>query len=275
VSWRLPPDGVTLRRRTGRSFSVVGSAYTAVRRRQDSTAAVELEFQYETQPLPLRPEPHSGEPIPASAATGPARRTAPPGQPPRGPPRHPLPRVGRLLLADEAQGPAPGSTCSDSFRKGRHDGTWQTINDPVRTQVRHRHRRNKSPSMTRLNGQSVTTTEQGGPRGKDTHQKVNGRKRQRVVETLGLVVAAVVHAADLPDRDGVKLVLEKLVGRVPRRKKILAEGTYHGGSRSGPRKSAVGFWSWSSAPRGRRSSRFGRGAGSWSGPSPGWGVTTG
>jgi putative transposase len=40
----------------------------------------------------------------------------------------------------------PGSTCSDSFRKGRHDGTWQTINDPVRTQVRHRHRRNKSPS---------------------------------------------------------------------------------------------------------------------------------
>ena len=123
----------------------------------------------------------------------------------------------------------PWSTCYDYFRKWRDDGTWQDINDALRTQVRHRHRRKKSPSMTIIDSQSVKTTEPGGPRGKDAHKKVNGRKRHLVVDTLGLVVAAVVPAADIQDRDGAKLVLEKLVGRFPRLKKILADGIYNGG----------------------------------------------
>jgi putative transposase len=155
----------------------------------------------------------------------------------------------------------PWSTCYDSFRTWRDDGTWQKINDALRTQVRHRDRRKKSPSMTIIDSQSVKTTEQGGPRGKDAHKKVNGRKRPLVVDTLGLVVAAVVHAVDIQDRDGAKLVLEKLVGRFPRLKKILADGIDNGGIAEwakevggwilelvirpeGQKKFAVLPWSW-------------------------------
>ena len=64
---------------------------------------------------------------------------------------------------------------------------------------------------------------------KDPHKKVNGRKRHLVVDTLGLVVAAVVHSAGIQDRDGAKLVLKKMVNRFPRLKKILADGIYNGG----------------------------------------------
>jgi putative transposase len=121
------------------------------------------------------------------------------------------------------------STCYDYFRKWRNDGTWSKINDALRTQVRHKNKRKKSPSMGIIDSQSVKTTEQGGPRGKDAFKKVNGRKRHLVVDTLGLVVAAVVHSAGIQDRDGAKLVLKKLVGRFPRLKKILADGIYNGG----------------------------------------------
>jgi putative transposase len=123
----------------------------------------------------------------------------------------------------------PWSTGYDYFRKWRNDGTWSKINDALRTQIRHRTKRKKSPSMGIIDTQSVKATEQGGPRGKDAHKKVNGRKRHLVVDTLGLVVAAVVHSAGIQDRDGAKLVLKKMIGRFPRLKKILADGIYNGG----------------------------------------------
>jgi putative transposase len=57
---------------------------------------------------------------------------------------------------------------------------------------------------------------------------VKGRKRHLVVDTLGLVLAVVVHAANIQDRDGAKLVLQKLVGRFPRLTLIWADGGYTG-----------------------------------------------
>ena len=61
-----------------------------------------------------------------------------------------------------------------------------------------------------------------------------------VVDTLGLVVAAVVHSAGIPDRDGAKLVLEKLVGRFPRLQKILADGIDNGDIAAWARR--IGGW---------------------------------
>jgi putative transposase len=122
----------------------------------------------------------------------------------------------------------PWSTCYDSFRKWRNDGTWAKVNDALRTQVRHRAKKKQSPSLGIIDTQSVKTTEQGGPRGKDPHKTVNGRKRHLVVDTLGLVVAAVVHSAGIQDRDGAQFVRKKMVGRFPRLKKILADGIDNG-----------------------------------------------
>jgi len=49
-----------------------------------------------------------------------------------------------------------------------------------------------------------------------------------VVDTLGLLMAAVVHAADIQDRDGAKLVMAKLRGLFPRLALIWADGGYAG-----------------------------------------------
>jgi putative transposase len=67
-----------------------------------------------------------------------------------------------------------------------------------------------------------------GPRGYDAGKKIKGRKRHLVVDTLGLILAVVVHSADVQDRDGAKLVLQKLRGLYPRLKKIWADGGYAG-----------------------------------------------
>ena len=123
----------------------------------------------------------------------------------------------------------PWSTCYDYFRKWRDAGTWAKINDALRTQVRQRAGRKKSPSMGIIDSQSVKTTERGGPHGKDPFKKVNGRKRHLVVDTLGMVVAAAVHSAGIQDRDGAKRVLGKMVGRFPRLEKIPTDGIYNGG----------------------------------------------
>jgi putative transposase len=49
-----------------------------------------------------------------------------------------------------------------------------------------------------------------------------------MVDTLGLILAVVVHAADIQDRDGAKLVLRKMRKLYPRLKLIWADGGYAG-----------------------------------------------
>lgn len=57
---------------------------------------------------------------------------------------------------------------------------------------------------------------------------MSGRKRHVVVDTLGLLMAVVVHAANIQDREGAMLVLKLLVDQFPRLKKIWADGGYAG-----------------------------------------------
>ena len=55
-----------------------------------------------------------------------------------------------------------------------------------------------------------------------------GRKRHIVVDTMGLVLAVVVHPADIQDRDGAKLVLSKLLDRFPQLRLIWDDAGYAG-----------------------------------------------
>jgi putative transposase len=47
---------------------------------------------------------------------------------------------------------------------------------------------------------------------------VNGRKRHLLVDTLGVLLIVVVHAASIQASDGAKLVRRRALGRFPRRR---------------------------------------------------------
>lgn len=78
-------------------------------------------------------------------------------------------------------------------------------------------------------GQSIGQDDRKrGPHGYDAGKKINGRKRHILVDVLGLILAVVVHPADVQDRDGAKLVLEKIIGAFRRLRLIWADGGYAG-----------------------------------------------
>ena len=49
-----------------------------------------------------------------------------------------------------------------------------------------------------------------------------------MVDTIGLVLGVVVHAGNIQDRDGAKLVFEKIKGKFSRLRLIWADGGYAG-----------------------------------------------
>lgn len=115
------------------------------------------------------------------------------------------------------------------FRKWCRDGTWQQINTTLRREERQQQQRRPDPSAAIIDSQSVKTTEAGGERGYDAGKNVAGRKRHILVDTIGNLLEVVVHAADIQDRDGAKLLLRKLNSAVwDRLEKIWADGGYRG-----------------------------------------------
>lgn len=114
------------------------------------------------------------------------------------------------------------------FRIWRDDGTWQRIHDTVRAMVRRRAGRHKHPTAGCLDSQSVKTTAVAGIRGYDKGKQVNGRKRHLLVDTLGLLMAVVVTAASVQDRDGAKLLISRLPGACKKLRLIWVDGGYRG-----------------------------------------------
>jgi putative transposase len=130
------------------------------------------------------------------------------------------------------------------FFRWRNDGTWQMIHDTLRDMLRRSVGRKKSPSAAIIDSQTVKTSEVGGPRGYDAGKKINGRKRHIVVDTLGLILAIVVHPADVQDQEGAVLVLGilgRLRERLHRLKVIFADSAYGRNNLPGCVKDAFGW----------------------------------
>src|ERR1700680_4640382 len=66
------------------------------------------------------------------------------------------------------------------------------------------------------------------PHGFDAGKLIKGKKRHILVDTLGLLLHAIVHSAGIQDRDGGLLLLTTLFGKFPFLEKLFADSAYQG-----------------------------------------------
>lgn len=126
----------------------------------------------------------------------------------------------------------PYSTVYYYFKKWRDDGSWKRIHDHLMQWVRVYEDRFASPSAASLDSQSVPTAVMIEKEvGYDANKKIKGRKRFTLVDTLGLLIAVQVVAANVQERDGAKQLLSQLHQerhRVPRLITIWVDGGFSG-----------------------------------------------
>jgi len=90
----------------------------------------------------------------------------------------------------------PKSTVWRYFDEWRHNGTLDTIHDRLRKKVRTAAKPYSPRTTASGDSQSVDTTSGGEQRGRDNAKNVDGRKRHIVVDSMGLLLAVLVTAAD-------------------------------------------------------------------------------
>src|SRR5450631_1018530 len=122
----------------------------------------------------------------------------------------------------------PKSTVWKYFDQWRHNGTLETIHDLLRRKVRAAAKPYSPRTSASVDSQSVDTTSGGEQRGRDNAKNVDGRKRHIVVDSMGLLLAVLVTAADVDDAKGAAQVFARLEGQpLSRVGRMFADSKYH------------------------------------------------
>jgi len=125
----------------------------------------------------------------------------------------------------------PWQTVYGYFAAWRDDGTSARLHDTLRAQVRAAAGRTDQPTAAVIDSQSVRAadTVPKASRGWDNAKKVNGRKRHIAVDTTGLVLAVVITAASVQDRDGARPLLWNLHRACTKVLLVWADAGYNAG----------------------------------------------
>jgi transposase len=122
----------------------------------------------------------------------------------------------------------PKSTVWRYFDQWRNDETLDTIHDLLRRKVRTAEKPYHPRTTASVDSQSVDTTSGGEQRGRDNAKNVDGRKRHIVVDSMGLLLAVLVTAANVDDATAAAELFARLDGQpMGKVKRMFADGKYH------------------------------------------------
>jgi putative transposase len=122
----------------------------------------------------------------------------------------------------------PKSTVWRYFDEWRHNGTLDVIHDALRRKARTAEKPYAPRTTASVDSQSVDTTSGGEQRGRDNAKNVDGRKRHIVVDSMGLMLAVLVTAADVDDARAAATLFGRLEGQpVSKVGRMYADGKYH------------------------------------------------
>jgi Putative transposase of IS4/5 family (DUF4096)/Transposase DDE domain len=125
----------------------------------------------------------------------------------------------------------PKSTVWAYFDLWTWDGARERIHRALYVAVREQAGREASPTTAIIDSQSVKGGAKRGalldPQAFDAGKEITGRKRH--IDTLGPLLSVAVHPANIQDRDGVALVLNRRTRRLfPFIERIYGDGGYQG-----------------------------------------------